>query len=157
MADWRYLNSLISDEHIDYGKLDFYLVMLAPEKISNKHMISHNERRELDPQKNNFTKKEFFEEQRSMGSSDYGKFMKTDTNYLHPEVTNYRSSGLSPNKFMELNVSSNKDKDARQQQIDDTSKRNLIMMLESFHNNLLNNQQKLENELKKDRKVVVGK
>jgi hypothetical protein len=30
ISEWKYLNSLISEEHIDYSKLDFYLVLLAP-------------------------------------------------------------------------------------------------------------------------------
>lgn len=62
MADWRYLNSLISEDHIDYAKLDFYLVMLAPEKLSNKHLtmgLHHNQKE--DSQKNNFNKKDPYE------------------------------------------------------------------------------------------------
>jgi len=36
--------------------------------------------------------------------------------------------------------------------LDDVNKRNLMMLLENFHTTLVNNQQKLEIELKKDRK-----
>lgn len=101
MADWRYLNSLISEEHIDYAKLDFYLVMLAPEKLSNKHLTMglHHNPKELDSQKNNFNKKDFYDDQRNL-LTDYSKF-KSDANFLHSEPNSYRNSGLSPNKFIE--------------------------------------------------------
>jgi hypothetical protein len=154
VSEWKYLNSLISEEHIDYSKLDFYLVLLAPERMANKQpaqMGSIYEKKDSEQQR--FAKKDFFEEQRP-GASDY-KFVKTppDNNFLHPEVNNYRNSGLSPNKFIDLNVSKEQGKDTiGRPQLDDANKRNLMLLLENFHTTLVNNQQKLENELKKDRK-----
>lgn len=153
VSEWKYLNSLISEEHIDYSKLDFYLVLLAPEKMSNKQpnqIGSMYEKKDSDGQR--FAKKDFFEEQRPvMGDYKFGKGTP-ESNFLHPEVNNYRNSGLSPNKFIDLNVSKEQGKDIGRPQLDDANKRNLMMLLENFHTTLVNNQQKLENELKKDRK-----
>jgi len=61
VSEWKYLNSLISEEHIDYSKLDFYLVLLAPEKMANKQpgqMGSIYEKK--DPEQQRFIKKDFF-------------------------------------------------------------------------------------------------
>jgi hypothetical protein len=110
-------------------------------------------KKDAEIQRNNFSKKEFFEEQRNI-QPEY-KFGKNgpDPNFLHPEVNNYRNSGLSPNKFIDLNVSKEQNKEPiGRSQLDDPNKRNLMMLLENFHTTLVNNQQNLENELKKDRK-----
>lgn len=63
MNDWRYLSNLISEEHIDFAKLDFYMVMLAPERLSSKHPTPgvFHEKKDSEPLRNNFAKKEFFE------------------------------------------------------------------------------------------------
>ena len=59
-------------------------------------------------------------------------------------MNNYRNSGLSPNKFIDLNVSKEQGKDPiGRPQLDDANKRNLMMLLENFHTTLVNNQQKL--------------
>jgi hypothetical protein len=125
--------------------------------MSNKQpsqIGSMYEKKDPEIQRNNFAKKEFFEEQRNV-QPDY-KFGKNgpDANFLHPEVSNYRNSGLSPNKYIDLNLSKEQNKESvGRPQLDDANKRNLMMLLENFHTTLVNNQQKLENELKKDRKA----
>lgn len=153
LSEWKYLNSLIADDHIDYAKLDFYMMLLAPERMGNKQpgqMGSMYEKK--DPTEQRFIKKDFFEEQRP-AASDYKFGKPPDGNFLHAEtMNNYRNSGLSPNKFIDLNVSKEQGKEVPRPQLDETNKRNLMQLLENFHTTLVNNQQKLENELKKDRK-----